>query len=307
MFMKRSGSLRLIAFIIAMLIGCLRSASAQQKTPHDLSMQLQALTAGYKATIGVSMLHLESGEALSLHDEHYYPMQSVFKFPLALAVLHEVDEGRLSLGRNVRLTAKDVKQDTWSPLKEAYPTGNVDVTIETLLGYAISHSDNIACDLLFGVMGGTEPVNKYIHSLGVTDISIAATEREMHRRWNAQYDNGCRPSAMTALLKGLQEGKYLSAHSNRMLLRWMTDATTGMNRIRGHLPAGVPVADKTGTSGTRKGIRGACNDVGIITLPNGTHLALTVFISDSRESQESDEQLIANIAKVVYEHYRYRR
>ena len=40
-------------------------------------------------------------------------------------------------------------------------------------------------------------------------------------------------------------------------------------------PAGAVVAHKTGTSGTYGGLTRATNDVGLITLPNGRHLAFT--------------------------------
>ena len=61
-----------------------------------------------------------------------------------------------------------------------------------------------------------------------------------------------------------------------MLITLMEQSTTGLKRIRGRLPAGTIVADKTGT------LAGTVNDVGFITLPdNNGHIAIVVFVKGS--------------------------
>ena len=74
-------------------------------------------------------------------------------------------------------------------------------------------------------------------------------------------------------------------------------------RIRGRLPAGTPVAHKTGTAGTHDGLTRACNDVGIVTLPDGSHLLLSVFIMDSRDTPFQRETAIAKVAEATYAHW----
>ena len=62
----------------------------------------------------------------------------------------------------------------------------------------------------------------------------------------------------------------------------MTETTTGPKRIKGLLPADAVVAHKTGTSPTNsEGLSPATNDVGIITLPNGKHIAIAIFVCNS--------------------------
>ena len=48
------------------------------------------------------------------------PMQSTFKFPLALAVLHEVELGKLQLDQPVRFLKSD-RSVTFSPLQDEFP------------------------------------------------------------------------------------------------------------------------------------------------------------------------------------------
>jgi beta-lactamase class A len=69
--------------------------------------------------------------------------------------------------------------------------------------------------------------------------------------------------------------------------------------LKGLLPEGTIVAHKTGTGDSDKMIY-ALNDVGIITLPDGTHLSIAVFVKHSTESYEATEQIIAEIAKEIY-------
>jgi beta-lactamase class A len=81
----------------------------------------------------------------------------------------------------------------------------------------------------------------------------------------------------------------------------MIESTPGAKRLKGLLSSGTTVAHKTGTSGTEKGITAATNDIGIITLPNGKHLAIAVFVSDSPTDEATREAVIAKIAKVVFD------
>ncbi len=83
----------------------------------------------------------------------------------------------------------------------------------------------------------------------------------------------------------------------------MIRTSTGDKRIKGLIPSRADVAHKTGTSGTRNGITHGTNDVGIITLPNGKHFAIAVFVSDSRENSIVNERIIAEISKAVWDYY----
>jgi beta-lactamase class A len=48
----------------------------------------------------------------------------------------------------------------------------------------------------------------------------------------------------------------------------------------------------------------ATNDVGIITLPNGNHLAIAVFISNSYDSHADRELAIAKAAKAAFDFWK---
>src|SRR4029077_2374180 len=109
--------------------------------------------------------------------------------------------------------------------------------------------------------------------------------------------------AAVALLRALNERRGLSETTQTLLLKFMIESTPGAKRLKGLLPPGTIVAHKTGTSGTENGITAATNDIGIITLPNGRHVAVAVFVSDSPADEATREGVIAKVAKAIWEKF----
>jgi beta-lactamase class A len=259
-------------------------------------------TAGGKIGVGVQGVDFKDG--FVINGERGYPMMSVFKFPLALAILHEVDQGKLRMDQKFHLAKEKLDTNTWSPMVKDFPGRDLDMSLSELLSYAVTKSDNNACDFLFGVAGGTAAVNAFIHGLGVKDISIVYTEGDMDKAWSVQYENWCKPAAMLQLLQHLYRQQLLSKQSNDFLIRIMTEIPGWSKRITALLPPDVELIHKTGSSGVNKqGILAATNDVGIVTLPNGKHLAIVIFASDYKGPQKRGEHIIAVISKAIWDYY----
>jgi beta-lactamase class A len=107
---------------------------------------------------------------------------------------------------------------------------------------------------------------------------------------------------MVKLLDIAIKPNFLSKKSHAFLWKIMEQTSTGPHEIKGLLPAQIIVAHKTGRSSTNiNGITAATNDIGIITLPNGKHLAIAIFISNSSADLTSRESTIAPFAKAVYD------
>jgi beta-lactamase class A len=252
--------------------------------------------------VGVAVVGPENPDTLMFNGDDRFPMQSVYKFPLGLALLREVDRGTLSLDQPVHLTERDLLPDTWSPLRERYPAGDVTITLGEILAATVSESDNNGCDILFRLLGGPDAVQREIHGLGITDISIVSMEREMHADDSLQYRNWSTPRGMARLLSACFRDSVLSQKSSAHLWKLMAQSPTGPRRLRGQLPAGTVVAHKTGSSGTdERGIASATNDVGIIVLPDGRKVVVVVFITGSADSEAARDQVIAEIAKSVWD------
>lgn len=268
----------------------------------NLRKEIASIVQTADASVGVAIMHLESGDTISFHGSDRFPMQSVYKFHLALAVLAAVENGKLSLDQRVLIRQEDFFPNTVSQIAEKYPEGNVELTIEELLFYTVATSDNNGCDILFKILGGPNKVQDYIHSLGISDVAIVNTEVQMHRDWDAQFNNWTTPKATVNLLSLFYQNKILSSRSTAVLVKIMEETSTGKHRIKGHLPAGTVVAHKTGMGG-KNDIISAINDVGIVTLPSGEHFAIAFFIANPRDSVAEMERVIARVSKLVFDHY----
>lgn len=287
--------------VLCFLILWCSFVSAQTESLHH---KIETILAGKKAVVGVSIYGIENNEWVNVNNDRHYPMQSVFKFHIALAVLHCVDEGKLQLSQEIMVNKNDLLPNTWSPLRDKYPDGNVALPLAEIIKYSVALSDNNGCDILLRLIGGADTVNRYIHSLGITEVAISANEEEMHKAWDVQYSNWSTPKAATELLVLFYDQKILSKKSFDFLWNVMIETSTGKNRIKGELPMGTPVAHKTGTSDTNeKGITAATNNIGIVALPGGRHIVISVFVSDSKEHAETNDKIISAIAKAAWDYF----
>lgn len=296
---------RILLFILALAAAIGTELPAKNAHSQEtLRLEVEAIARSINGKLGVALLGLETREAFLFNGKDRFPMQSVYKFPLAMAVLGRVDQGQLSLQQSLRVAPADLLLDNWSPLRERYPAGNVDLALSELLRYTVGQSDNNGCDMLFRMLGGPPTVEAYVRRLGIKGMAFAATEAEMHRVRDSQFSNWCEPEAMTRLLDLFFCGKALSRDSRDFLLWLMLETATGPKRIKGLLPPGTPVAHKTGSSFTdEKGVTAATNDVGIVTLPDGNHVAMVIFLADSAAALEAREKAIAEIARAGYDHF----
>jgi beta-lactamase class A len=243
------------------------------------------------------------GTALSCDVEAHArpPMQSVFKLPLTMAVLHLAETKGWALDRPVRFEAVDLlPQGSYSPLQDKYPQANVDVPLKELLRLAVSLSDNAAADVLLRLLGGPEVLNAYVASLGVSGFQQKDTEGAMHRDEQLQYRNWFEPAGAVQLLARLRDRPPFEVEHTKLLLGWMTSVPRGTQRIPGMLPPGTIVMHKTGSSDTVNGLTAATNDIGLIVLPDGRELALAVFVTDARADNEARDAVIARIASAVF-------
>jgi len=288
-------------FVVLLLILFLSKTTHAQ---HDsLRVKFQTIIRSVKADVGVAVLGLEDRDTLSFNGQRHYPMQSVYKLHLAMAILDQVDKRKLSLDQKIKITKVDLLPDTHSPLRDKYPDGAV-MPLSEVLKYTVSQSDNNGCDILFRLVGGTKKVEDYIYGLGVNGISIKATEEEMHKEWNVQFTNWSTPLAVVQLLDIFYQQKNLSKTSTEFLRKILIETATGPKRIKGRLPSGTIAAHKTGFSGTNEsGVTAATNDVGIVTLPNGKHFAIAVFVSNATESVENLDGVIAGLSKATWDYF----
>jgi len=270
----------------------------------NLKKEILKITKDKNATVAVSVkgihfpFEFNNGNA-----DKKLPMLSVFKFHIAAAVLNEVDQGKLKLDQKIPLKKSDLLENTHSPLRDKYPNANVELTVDEIIKYTVAQSDNNGCDILLRLIGGTETVQKFMDSKGIKNFQIKYNEEWMHKGKEYLYPNYTTVKSLSSLYKSFYEKKILSDKSTAYLMNIMLGTTTGANKLKEQLPAGTAIAHKTGSSGKDGNLTIAENDSGIITLPDGKHYAITVFVIDSTESEAVNTKMISDISKKVWDYF----
>ena len=219
--------------------------------------------------------------------------------------LNEIDKGKFSLNQNIRISKEDLAADLYSPIRDKYPDGT-NMKLSEILRYTTAESDNVGCDLLLRLIGGPGIVEKYLHANNVNDLAIRHDEKTQQSNWENQFENWTTPKAANlTLIKYYQnENNLLSENSYNFLWETMKGTRIGQKSIRGELPPNTIIAHKTGHSGkNEEGITGAMNDIGIVFLSNKEYFYLSVFVSNSKEDEQTNQKIIAEIAKAVWEYF----
>lgn len=266
-----------------------------------LQRQIRAIAAKAHGKVSVACSLPNSTLNCDLHPHAHPPMQSVFKLPLALTILHQIEQGKYTLDQPIRFLPNDrILPHAYSPLQDKYPDADVDIPLREYLRLAVSLSDNTAADILLRLAGGPSAVDDYVASLHITGFHLQDGEHELHRNMPAQYRNWFEPAAAVQLLHRIGDDSPLNYLHTQLLLDWMQPSGL-TNRLQADLPPGTLVAHKSGTSDIDNGVAHATNDIGLITLPDGRQLAIAVFLTDSTANDATREKIIAQIARAAYD------
>lgn len=290
-------------------------------------------------TVGVAVVHLESGRAAYLNRAEAFPLASAVKVPLAVQLLTRVDRGEVRLDSMITVQPGDLHPGSGT-LTDLFSQPGVALSIRNLMELMLRISDNSATDMLLRTAGGGAAVNARLAALGVTgvradrptvrliadyagvqglrgdDVPIAEFRRlsasvtDSARRaalaaFAADPRDTATPDGMARLLEKIWRRQALSEASSALLLDIMYRCDTGAERIKGMLPPGTRVAHKTGSLAPSARIPGGrtVNDVGIIDLPDGAgHLVMVGFVKNADDAALG-ERAIAHIARAAYDYF----
>jgi beta-lactamase class A len=291
----------------------------------DLQSKLETLAQRARPGImGISVLDLQSGKTWRVNADQAYPMMSVFKPPVAAAVLDRIEHGKNSFDQTVTVTRADLEYGT---IRDHFKGEQATFTVRELLEYAVSKSDNTAVDALIRFIGGPSVVESYLQAHGIEGLRVdrdeagnsrlfnvlqrgekppanetAAQEQQRYVRGNhlflADPGNRSTPDAAVLFLHKLWQRELLSPKSTTYLLNLMY-AQTMPNRLRAGLPPGVRLADKCGTSATVDGLTAAYNDIGIMTWPDGHTVIVAAFLTASNAPEDQRHALYVDLTQAI--------
>ena len=273
-------------------------AIAQNSSLND---KIEAIVKNKNATVGISVMGFEDKFNYNKNGDKKLPMLSVFKFHIALVAMDLVDKGKLSLDQKIVIKKEELLPNTYSPIRKKFPNGT-EITLSELIKYTVAESDNNTTDILIRLIGGTNKIQDFFNSKRVKDFQIKHNEEQMHKGVKYLYENFTTPNSLATLYKSFFKNKIVSKKSTEFLYEIMLETSTGTNKLKEQLPQNT-IAHRTGSSGKDGNLTIAENDSGIVTLPNGKHYSIVVFVNDSTESEKDNCKMISDISKIFWDYF----
>lgn len=286
--------------------------------------------------IGFAAADIAKGRAAFVRGGELFPLQSVYKLPLAVAVLHMVQTRQLTFERAVTLTRAQIAPGV-SPLADTLRRGPIRITARRLFEAMLLNSDSTAADALMKLAGGPEAVQHKLKELDVDGIRVDRLERNLQvealgltppidfaqpdalaraldeldaleqRKALDRYLKDPRDTGnargLVKLLVRLTDGRMIQPRYVAMLLDLMKRTKTGNDRLRSGFPQGWTVAHRSGTSATVLGVTAAFNDVALVIGPKGQRIALALLISGAALSAADLALFHKAAARAVYEEW----
>ena len=279
-------------------IGLHPIAAISLEKQSTVGQKIRQAIQGKNATVGVAFSI--DGQLFTFNDEHRYPLMSVFKLHVAIAALQKMENECIALDSLRFIESSQIHKDTYSPLRELYPERNFYLSYADLMRYAVSQSDNNACDIIISMAGGIEGVNAEMRAIGLADYSLSETEISMQADPMRSYDNCSTPLSVAILFKKLFEENILGEPYATLLKHILISTTTGQDKIKAALEPGMLIAHKTGTGFTLDdGTKIADNDAGVVLLPDGRRIYISALVKDSKLGSKENAKLIADMARII--------
>ena len=276
--------------------------------PQALQDEIARLAAASKGVVGVAAVRLATGATVDFNADRRFKMASTFKVPVAAYALHLGEEGRIRLDEPLPVPREDMLEP--GILFEHFRHPGASISTLNAIELSVTVSDNGATEVIYQRVGGPVAANAWLTARGHGDINLGTrTLKETFSPAagapaNPEAEALARtatPRAMVRFLADLHRGRLLSERNTSILLDIMS--RTAGERLSLFLPPGTKVQHKTGSLFGAQGM--SINDVGFITLPDGTTLAIAVYIGDSPESvsHATRDRTIGHIARAVYDYF----
>ncbi|MEO7131920.1 MAG: serine hydrolase [Dermatophilaceae bacterium] len=247
------------------------------------------------------------GVRFSRNAEEPHYGASEMKLPLVLAAMRRAERGELNLNAQVPVhntfasaldgstfsidPAEDEDPGTWAALESGTTR-----SLLQLADHAITHSGNLATNLLLEAVGLTE----IAHVLDVTGCSpVISIKRGIE-------DAAAREAGITNTVTAVDMAKIMSSLGRRdtalggAAVCAPVEAMLARQQVRTMIPSGlpsaVPVANKTGS------IPGVAHDVALVR-PNGRAPYVLSVCTTTGLSDTAGAALVASISKQVWKIY----
>lgn len=259
-------------------------AKGQELT--GLTPKIAPLTQGLQGlTPGVFLVDLDTGDQFTLNGTSSFAAASMIKVPILLALLQEVDKGRIRLDENLVMQPADVAAGS-GEMQDSPP--GTEYTLLQVITNMIITSDNTATNMVIRRMGGIEVLNQQFRQWGLQQTALRQVLPDL------EGTNTTSPKELSMLLVMLSQGDLLSMKSRDRALDIMRRTVTD-TLLPTSLREGATISHKTGDIGSLVG------DTGIIDMPNGKRYAITAMVQRPFNDDRAQE-LIRQMSATVYDY-----
>ncbi|MFO1405905.1 MAG: class A beta-lactamase [Steroidobacteraceae bacterium] len=257
-----------------------------------------ALEAASGGRLGVAALDTGTGRTHAHRGDERFGMCSTFKLPLAGVILQAADRGELSLDQRVHYTERDLVPH--APVTSQFLARGW-MTVAELAEATQTTSDNVAANLLLGLLGGPAGFTERLRRTGDDVTRLDRLEPSMNHVLPGQLEDTTTPLAMARTTARFAVADALDAPSRERLVGWMVATNTGLRRLRAGLPDGWRAGDKTGT-GMAEGMPDRYNDVAVAFPPGRAPLVIAAYYESGVRSESirpEDEAVLAAAARIA--------
>lgn len=293
--------LLLTAVAVILLTACRQQEAVGHDYRTGLEKELTAIADSAKGDVGIALIY--DGDTLTVNNDAIYPMMSVFKLHQAVALCRMFEENGTSLDSVMTLRRSELDPHTWSPMLKDHSGEEISLPMRRLLEYTLIESDNNASNEMFvrlmppaacdSVIAGIIPRGSF---------EIRFNEAEMQTDHSRAYSNRTSPLGAAILIDRLFTDTLVGMDYQDFIKSALMRCQTGPDKISAALSEreGITIGHKTG-SGYRdeNGRLTASNDVAFISLPDGRHYALAVFVKDFDGTDTEAAATIARISAAV--------
>lgn len=296
-----NSKLLLTAVAVILLTACRQREAVSHDYKTGLEKELTAIADSAKGDIGIALIY--NGDTLTVNNDAIYPMMSVFKLHQAVALCRMFEENGTSLDSVMTLRRSELDPDTWSPMLKDHTGEEIILPMRRLLEYTLIESDNNASNEMFVRLMSPAACDSVIAGIIPRgSFEIRFNEAEMQDDHSRAYSNRTSPLGAAILIDRVFTDTLVGKDYQDFIKSALMRCQTGPDKISAALSEteGITIGHKTG-SGYRdeNGRLTASNDVAFVTLPDGRHYSLAVFVKDFDGTDAEAAATIARISAAV--------
>lgn len=296
-----NSKLLLTAVAVILLTACRQREAVSHDYKTGLEKELTAIADSAKGDIGIALIY--NGDTLTVNNDAIYPMMSVFKLHQAVALCRMFEENGTSLDSVMTLRRSELDPDTWSPMLKDHTGEEISLPMRRLLEYTLIESDNNASNEMFVRLMSPAACDSVIAGIIPRgSFEIRFNEAEMQDDHSRAYSNRTSPLGAAILIDRVFTDTLVGKSNQDFIKSALLRCQTGPDKISAALSEteGITIGHKTG-SGYRdeNGRLTASNDVAFVTLSDGRHYSLAVFVKDFDGTDAEAAAIIARISAAV--------